>query len=56
MGDNHSVRDKTCRHMGYTFQLAAKDLYKHHSADRIVHTMAFVTPVAGMRNNSMGPP
>ena len=40
------MRQKTCcRHMGYSFRLAARVLLYAPSIDRIVHTMAFVTPV-----------
>ena len=61
MVTDHSVREKThcCHYMGYFFQLAPMDLLYAPSQDRIVHTMAVVTPVigalAGKRNNSMGP-
>ena len=42
------VRKKTrCRHIGYSFRLAARVLffYMHHPTDMITHTTAFVTPV-----------
>ena len=40
------AREKTrCRHMGYSFRLAARFFYMHHPTDRITHTTAFVTPV-----------
>ena len=40
------VRKKTCcRHIGYSFRLAARVLYMNHPTDRITHTTAFVTPV-----------
>ena len=41
------VREETrCRHIGYSFRLAARVLkYVHHPTDRIAHTTAFVTPV-----------
>ena len=40
------MREETCcRHMGYSFRLAARVFYVHHPTDRITHTMAFVTPV-----------
>ena len=40
------AREETrCRHMGYSFRLAARVFYKHHPTDRITHTTAFVTPV-----------
>ena len=35
-----------CRHIGYSFRLAAI-FYMHHPIDRIAHTTAFVTPVLG---------
>ena len=31
--------------LGYSFQIAARVLYKHHPTDRITHTKVFVTPV-----------
>ena len=31
--------------MGYSFRLTARVVYMHHPTDKIVHTMAFVTPV-----------
>ena len=37
--------DTRCRHMGYSFRLAARCFYMHHPTDRITHTTAFVTPV-----------
>ena len=42
-----SEREETrCRHMGYTFLLAARVLlYAPFHTDRIAHTTAFVTPV-----------
>ena len=40
------VRKETpCRHIGYTFRVAARVFYVHHPTDRIAHTTAFVTPV-----------
>ena len=40
------AREETSyRHMGYSFQLAARFFYMHHPTDRIAHTTAFVTPV-----------
>ena len=40
------VREETrCRHMGYSFRLAARVLLYAPSNDRIAHTTAFVTPV-----------
>ena len=40
-----SREETRCRHMGYSFRLAARFFYMHHPADRITHTTAFVTPV-----------
>ena len=40
------VRKETrCRHIGYSYRLAARVFYMHHPTDRITHTTAFVTPV-----------
>ena len=40
------VRKETrCRHISYSFRLAARVLLYAPSTDRITHTMAFVTPV-----------
>ena len=40
------VREETrCRHIGYSFRLAARVLLYAHPTDRIAHTTAFVTPV-----------
>ena len=40
------AREETrCRHIGYSFRLAARFFYMHHPTDRIIHTTAFVTPV-----------
>ena len=40
------AREETrCRHIGYSFRLAARFFYMHHPTDRITHTTAFVTPV-----------
>ena len=44
MVEDHSEEIR-CRHMGYSFLLAARVLYMHHPTDRKTHTMAFVTPV-----------
>ena len=55
-----SEREETCcRHMGYSFRLAARVLLYASSHRQETHTMAFVTPVRaldGTRNSSMGPP
>ena len=40
------VREETrCRHIGYSFRLAARDLLYAPSQNRTAHTMTFVTPV-----------
>ena len=40
------VREETrCRHMGYSFRLAARVLYMHHPIDRIAYNTAFITSV-----------
>ena len=39
----YSERGNPCRHMGYSFRLAARVLYMQHPTDRIKHT--FVAPV-----------
>ena len=38
-------KETRCRHMGYSFWLAAIVFYVHQPKDRIAHTNAFVTPV-----------
>ena len=44
-----SEREETCcRHMGYSFRLAARVLL-YHPTDRIIYTAAFVTPVVEHR-------
>ena len=52
MVKDHSDRERErereetrCRHMGYSFRLAARVLYMHHPTYRMTHTTAFVTPV-----------
>ena len=46
MVENHSAREETrCRHMGYSFRLAARVFYRDHPTDMIIYTTAFVTPV-----------
>ena len=39
-------RGETCHHhfLGYSFQLASRDLLYDHPTDRMVHTTAFVSP------------
>ena len=38
-------RETRCRHIGYSFRLAARVLLYAHHTDRITHTTTFVTPV-----------
>ena len=40
-----SLRVTRCRHIGYSFQSAARVFFMHHHTDRITHTTAFVTPI-----------
>ena len=40
------AREETrCHHVSYSFRLAARVFYMHHTTDRITHTTAFVTTV-----------
>ena len=44
--------------MGYSFQLAARDLFMHHSIDRITDSRDYLINrgiLAGTRNSSMCP-
>ena len=44
-GVRHDREEAHCQHlMGYSFQLAARDLCIYHPKDRIVYITAFVTP------------
>ena len=45
--DHTAIEETRCRHMGYSFRLAARFFYMHHPTDRIT--------LAGTRNSSMGP-
>ena len=46
MVKDHSAREEArCRHMGYSFRLAASFFYMHQPTDRLAHTMGIVTPV-----------
>ena len=44
MVKDHSAREESCFHpyIGYSFRLAARDLYMHHPTDRIAHTMSVI--------------
>ena len=55
------VREGTrCRHMGYSFRLAARVLLyaSSHRQDNTYHGLCYTSrgALAGMRNSSMGPP
>ena len=55
------VRKETrCRHIGYSFRLTAKVLLyaPSHRQDSTYHSLCYTSlgALAGMRNNSMGPP
>ena len=55
------VRKEThCRHMGYSFWLAARVLLyaPSHRQDNTYHSLCYTSrkALAGMRNSSMGPP
>ena len=55
------VREETrCRHMGYSFQLAARVLLyaPSHRQDSTYHSLCYTSrgALAGTRNSSMGPP
>ena len=55
------VRKETrCRHIGYSFQLAARVLLyaSSHRQDDTYHVLCYTSrgALAGMRNSSMGPP
>ena len=63
MAKDHSDsnREETrCHHKRYSFRLAARVFYMHHSTDRIAHTRAFFYTsrgtLAGTRNSSMDQP
>ena len=56
-----SVREKTrCRHMGYSFRLAARVLLYalSHRQDNTYHALCYTSRgvLVGTRNSSMGPP
>ena len=42
-------KETRCRHIGYSFRLAARVLYMHHPTDRITHTTASRGALAGTR-------
>ena len=55
------MREETCcRHMGYSFRLTARVLIyaPSHRQDSTYHGLCYTSrgALAGMRNNSMGPP
>ena len=59
--DNLDRREETCcRHVGYTFQLAARVLLyaSSHRQDNTYHGLCYTSraALAGTRNSSMGPP
>ena len=61
MVKDHSVREETrCRHIGYSFRLAAKVvlLASSHRKDNTYHGLCYTScgALAGTRNSSMGPP
>ena len=53
-------KETRCRHMGYTFRLAARVLLhaSSHRQDSTYHGLCYNSPgtLAGTRNNSKGPP
>ena len=58
---DHSAREEThCRHMGYSFRLAARVLFyaPSHRQDETYHGHCYTScgSLAGTRNSSMGPP
>ena len=67
-GVTHMVKDHSdseieetrCRHMGYSFQLAARVLLyaSSHRQDNTYHGLYYTSrgTLAGARNNLMGPP
>ena len=61
MAKNHSVREGTCcRHIGYSFRLAARVLLyaSSHRQDTTYHGLCYTSrgALAGTRNSPMGPP
>ena len=59
--DHSDRREETCcRHMGYSFRLAARVLLyaPSHRQDNTYHSLCYTScgALAGMRNSSMGPP
>ena len=63
-GITHMVKDHSeearCRHMGYSFRLAARVLLyaSSHRQDNTYHSLCYTNrgALAGTRNSSMGPP
>ena len=58
---SYSEREETrCRHIGYSFRLAARVLLyaSSHRQDNTYHGLCYTScgALAGMRNSSMGPP
>ena len=58
---DHSDREETrCRHIGYSFRLAARVLLyaSSHRQDNTYHSLCDTSrqALAGTRNSSMGPP
>ena len=61
MASDHSVREEThCRHMGYSFRLAARFLLyaSSHRQDNTYQSLCYTSrgSLVGARNSSMGPP
>ena len=62
MVKDHSIaiEDTCCDHMGYSFRIAARVLLyaSSHRQDSTYHGLCYISrgALAGMRNNSMGPP
>ena len=59
--DTQIMREETrCRHMGYSFRLAARVLLyaSSHRQDNTYHSLCYTScgTLAGTRNSSMGPP
>ena len=60
MVKDHSAREESrCRHIGYSFQLAARVLLytSSHIQDNTYHSLCYTSrgALAGTRNSSMGP-
>ena len=57
---DHSREETCCRHIGYSFRLAARVLLysSSHREDNTYHSLCYTSRAAlvGTRNSSMGPP